>query len=100
MNEILLHTTKQYYLAVSQASFSGQRPAFIRVLKHVQVREYHMIRIIQDFYIHISIMYNYIDVKKFKYENPLTDVKNRPEKNIEKIFEKNYGNLCPSAGVK
>ena len=88
MNEILLHTTKQYYLAVSQASFSGQRPAFIRVLKHVHVREYHMKRIKHDFYIHTCIIYNYIDMKRFKYENPLTDVKNRPGKIKDKIFEK------------
>ena len=34
-------------------------------------------------------------MKKLKYENPLTDTENRPGKTIE-----NYGNLCPSAGVK
>ena len=33
-------------------------------------------------------MYIYIDMKKLKYENPLTDVKNRPGRTIDKIFEK------------
>ena len=42
MNAILLHTTKQHYLGVSQASFSGQRPAYIRIQQHVHAREYLM----------------------------------------------------------
>lgn len=29
----------------------------------------------------------------------MNDVKNRPGKTIDKIFEKNYGNLCPNASV-
>ena len=38
--------------------------------------------------IHTCIIYDYIDMKRLKYENPLTDVKNRPGKTIDKIFEK------------
>ena len=38
--------------------------------------------------LHESIIYNYIDMKRLKYENPLTDVNNRPGKIIDKMLEK------------
>ena len=80
MNAILLHTTKQHYLGVSQASFSGQL-AFIRIQQHVHVREYHAHdRNDTIISIHICIIYNYIDMKSLNMKIPSLTLKTALEK--------------------